>query len=56
MPMYSLIEYRKNYLKTSGSLCQYYRDDPDVNMTQSESFKFKFKMTGKTLTTKDVGK
>ena len=56
MPMYSLIEYRKNYLKTSGSLCQYYRDDPDVNMTQSESFKFRFKMTGKTLTTKDVGK
>ena len=28
MPMYNLIEYRDNYLKTSGSLWQYYRDEP----------------------------
>ena len=26
MPMYNLIEYSDNYSKTSGSLCQYYRD------------------------------
>ena len=26
MPMYSLIEYRDSYSKTSGSLWQYYRD------------------------------
>ena len=25
-PMYDLIEYRNNYLKTPGSLCQYYRN------------------------------
>ena len=28
MPMYNLIEYSDAYLKTSGSLCQYYRDEP----------------------------
>ena len=36
---------------------QYYRDDPNNNITQSESFKYKIKITGKTLTvgnTKDV--
>ena len=39
MPMYNVIEYSNNYLKTSGSLWQYYRDDPKDNITQSESFK-----------------
>ena len=29
MPMYNLIEYFDNYLKTSGSLWQYYKDDPN---------------------------
>ena len=48
MPMYNLIEYSDNYSKTSGSLWQYYRDDPNDNITQSESFKYKFKITGKT--------
>ena len=48
MPMYNLIEYSDNYSKTSGSLWQYYRDDPNDNITQSESFKCKFKITGKT--------
>ena len=48
MPMYSLIEYSDNYSKTSGSLWQYYKDDPNDNITQSESFKFKIKITGKT--------
>ena len=27
MPMYNLLEYSKNYLKTSGSLWNYYRDE-----------------------------
>ena len=36
MPMYNLIEYSNNYLKTSGSLWQYYRDDPNDSITQSE--------------------
>ena len=31
MPMYNLIEYSDNYLKTSGSLWQYYRDKPFIN-------------------------
>ena len=38
--MYSLIEYMKNYSKTSGSLWQYYRVDPNDILTNSESFKF----------------
>ena len=29
MPVYNLIEYRKNYSKTSGSLWTYYRDEPN---------------------------
>ena len=29
MPVYSLIEYSKNYSKTSGSLWNYYRDEPN---------------------------
>ena len=28
MPVYNLIEYRKNYSKTSRSVWQYYRDEP----------------------------
>ena len=47
MPMYNLIEYSNSYLKTSGSLWQYYRDEPNDNTTESESFKYKFKITGK---------
>ena len=31
MPMYNLIEYSDNYAKTSGSLLQYYRDEPNNN-------------------------
>ena len=29
MPMYDLIEYSKNYSKTTGSLWNYYRDEPN---------------------------
>ena len=31
MPMYNLIEYSDNYSKTSESLWQYYKDDPNDN-------------------------
>ena len=48
IPMYNLIEYSDNYSKTSGSLWQYYKDDPNDNIKQSESFKSKIKITGKT--------
>ena len=39
MPMYKLIEYSNNYLKISGSLWQYYKDNPNDNLANSESFK-----------------
>ena len=55
--MYNLIEYSDNYLKTSGSLWEYHRNDPNDNIIQPESFKYKIKITGKTPTagnTKDV--
>ena len=50
MPMYNLIEYSDNYAKTTGSLWQYFRDAPvaDDDMDDSESFKSKTKITGKT--------
>ena len=48
-PMYNLTEYSDNYSKTSGSLWQYYKDEPNDNITQSESFKSKIKITGRTL-------
>ena len=48
MPMYNLIEYSDNYTKTSGSLWQYYRDEPNDNLANSQSFKSKIKITGKT--------
>ena len=48
IPMYNLIEYSNNYSKRSGSLWQYYKDDSNDNITQSESFKSKIKITGKT--------
>ena len=47
MPMYNLIEYSDNYSKTSASLWQYYRDEPNASLTDPESFKFKVNITGK---------
>ena len=47
MPLYNLIEYSDNYAKTSGRLWQYFRDEPDDNLEDSESFKSKIKITGK---------
>ena len=48
MAMCNLTEYSDNFLKTSGSLWQYYKDDPNDNLENSESFKSKIKITGKT--------
>ena len=47
MPMYNLIEYSDNYAKATGSLWQYFRDDPNDNLAESESFKSKIKITEK---------
>ena len=56
MPMYNLIEYSKNYRKTTGSFWNYYRDAPNdfsadnykANpITSSASFKYKSSITGK---------
>ena len=57
MPMYSLIEYKDAYSKTSESLWQYYRDeslldaneeiiDFPANNNNRNAFKFKQQMTG----------
>ena len=48
IPTYNLIECSDNYSKTSGSLWQYYRDEPNVNLTDSESFNSEIKITGNT--------
>ena len=64
MPMYNLLEYSKNYRKTTGWFRNYYRDEPNnpplndddpptINynadpITNSESFKYKSSITGKT--------
>ena len=52
-----MIEYSDNCAETSESLWQNYKDDLNDNITQSESFKSKIKITGKnpaTGNTKDV--
>ena len=48
IPMYNLIKYSDNYAKTSGNLWQYFRDEPDDDIEDSESFKSKIKIIGKT--------
>ena len=55
MPMYNLIEYNKDYSKTSVSLWNYYRDEPntgavgDINYSirGSKSFDYKTSITGR---------
>ena len=47
--MYNLTEYSGSYPKTSGSLWQYYKNEPNDNLANSESFKFKVKITRNTL-------
>ena len=56
MAIYNLIEYSNNYSKTSGSLYQYYKDDPNDNLVNSESFKSKVKITGKKLLLMEIQK
>ena len=47
IPMYNLLEYSKNYKKTTGSLWNYYRDEPSNRLScNSESFKYKTSITG----------
>ena len=57
MPMYNFIEYSHAYLKATGSLWQYYRDeqalsvnietiDFPANNNNSASFKFEEQITG----------
>ena len=49
MPMYNLLQYSKNYKKTTGSLWNYYRDEPSNPLSpNSESFKYKASITGNT--------
>ena len=59
MPIYNLIEYSDAYSKISGSLWQYYRDEPALdtnsniidfpaNNNNSVSLKFKLQITGET--------
>ena len=58
MSMYNLLEYSKNYRKTIGSLYNYYRDElsdannpnnfPNTNVVNSNTFKYKNKITGNT--------
>ena len=48
MLMYKLIEYSDNYSKKSGILWQYYKDEPNDNLANFESFKSKVKITGNT--------
>ena len=55
MPMYNFLEYSKNYRKTTGSLWNYYRDEPNsgaegninYSIKDSESFKYKTNIIGK---------
>ena len=58
MAMYNLLEYSKNYRKTTGSLWNYYRDEPNNPLatnynadpiTNTASFKYKTSITGKSI-------
>ena len=58
MPMYNLLEYSENYEKTSGSLFNYYRDQPseitigagnnaiNISIRNSKSFDYKTEIAG----------
>ena len=47
MPVFNLIEYSGNYSKKAKGLWQYYKDEPNDNIADSESFKSKVEITGK---------
>ena len=47
--MYNLLEYSKNYGKTTGSLWNYYRDELSSPLSSNSIyFKYKTSITGKT--------
>ena len=58
MSMYNLLEYSKNYRKTIGSLCNYYKDElsddaddnnfDNIKIVNSNTFKYKNKIIGNT--------
>ena len=49
MPTYNLLEYSKNYTKTTSNLWNYYRDELSNPLSSnSESFKYKTSITGNT--------
>ena len=52
--MFNLIEYSNNYSNKSGSLWQYYRDNPINNTVNSKSFKFMTNVTGETPAASDT--
>ena len=53
MPLFNLLHYSKNYQKTSGSLYNYYRDEPNsgaenginYSIKDSKSFDYKTSLT-----------
>ena len=46
MSMCNLLEYSKNYKKPTGSLWNYYRDEPSIPLSSnSESYKYKASIT-----------
>ena len=49
MPIYNLLGYSKNYKKTTGSLWNYYRDEPSNPLSSnSKYFKYKTSIKGNT--------
>ena len=56
MPIYNLLEYSKNYKKTSGSLWSYYRDEPSNPLSSHfEYFKCKTSIQGNNVDTGEEG-
>ena len=61
MPIYNLIEYSDNYSDTSGIVWQFKREDvpdnnADLNINNSQSFKYKAALTGKKTANDNDGK
>ena len=48
MPIYNSIDYSYNCSKDFGSLWKYCKDELDKNITNSQSFKFKARIIGRT--------
>ena len=48
MPMSNVIEQRRNYRTTTGSIRNYYRDEPGDPRTDTQSLKYKTNITGST--------